>query len=81
MRENGHGEFRLKYPMKKENGDYDYSQLIFDHPVLSDCRRFQPSDILLGTIWDILRNKACLDPLILRKLKPDALGSTISSGL
>ena len=61
--------------------DYDYSQLLVDHPSLKTCRHFQPSDTLLGMIWEILRNNNSPDPLILRELKPAALGSIISSAL
>ena len=61
------------------DGTYKYSQLLIDHPCLRTCRQFQPSDTLLGMIWDVLRNSALPDPLILRKLKPETLGSFISS--
>lgn len=67
---------RLK---KQGNGTYNYSQLFIDHPCLRTCRQFQPSDILLGMIWDVLRNNVLPDPLILRKLRPETLGSFISS--
>ena len=33
-----------------ENGEYDYSQLLVDHPSLTTCRQFQPSDTLLVMI-------------------------------
>ena len=62
-------------------GNYDYSQLLVDHPSLKNCRQFQPSDTLLGMIWEILRNNDSPDPLILRELEPAALGSIISSAL
>ena len=60
------------------NGEYDYSQLIVDHPHLASCRQFQPSDTLLTMIWDALRNNGSPDPLIVRKLSPETLGSIIS---
>ena len=64
-----------------DDGEYDYSQLLVDHPVLQPCRQFQPSDTLLSSLWNILRLKDSPDPLILRKLKPSALGSSISLDL
>lgn len=65
--------------LEDEDGNYDYSQLIVDHPALASCRQFQPSDTLRGMLWDILLKRASPDPLIVRKLKPSALGSIISS--
>jgi len=67
--------------LSDDDGEYDYSQLLVDHPSLNKCRQFQPSDTLLGMIWDILRHKDSPDPLIVRELRPLALGSIISSGL
>ena len=63
-----------------KEGEYDYSQLLTDYPVLSSCRRFQPSDTLLGMIWDVLLKNASPDPLILARLEPSALGSITSTG-
>jgi hypothetical protein len=64
-----------------KDGEYDYSQLISNYPVLSDCRQFQSSDILLTTIYDVLRNNALPCPLTTAKLEPSALGSITSSAL
>ena len=61
-----------------KDGVYDYSQLISNYPVLSDCRQFQPSDILLETIYELLRKNASPCPLTVAKLTPSALGSIIS---
>ena len=61
------------------DGTYEYSQLFADHPCLRNCRQFKPSDTLLGMIWGVLRNKDSPDPLILKNLKPETLGSFISS--
>jgi hypothetical protein len=60
------------------DGEYDYSQLLTDYPVLSNCRQFQPSDTLLTMIWDALLSNGSRDPLTIAKLTPDALGSFIS---
>ena len=64
----------------KENGDgnFDYTELLTAHPSLKTCRQFQPSQQLLGIISDILLNKGSADPLMIRKLKPQTLGSVIS---
>ena len=64
-----------------ENGDYDYdySRLIVDYPRFKNCRKFQPSDILLPLILDILLNNASPDPLILKELSPLSLGSHTST--
>jgi hypothetical protein len=64
--------------MEDADGNYDYSQLIVDHPSLKTCRQFQPSPILLGMISDVLLNNASPDPLTIRRLKPHNLGSFIS---
>lgn len=64
-----------------KDGEYDYSQLLTDYPVLSDCRVFQPSDTLLGMILGVLRGNDLPCPLTLAKLEPSALGSIISSDL
>ncbi len=66
---------------KHKQAGYDYSQLLCDHPSLKPCRHFQPSDLLLGKLWDILRNNDSLDLLILRKVEPRTLGSVISWSL
>ena len=60
------------------DGNYDYSQLIVDHPSLKTCRQFQPSPILLAMTSDVLLNNASPDPLTIRRLKPQDLGSFIS---
>ena len=60
---------------------YDYSQLFVDHPQLRTCRQFQPSDTLLTMIWNMLLNRDCPDPLTIRMLKPETLGSFISSSI
>ena len=57
------------------------TSLTIPHPSLNKCCQFQPSDTLLGMIWDILQHKDSPDPLIVRELRPLALGSIISSGL
>ena len=60
------------------NGDFDYAALKMTYPSLKPCRQFQPSDTLLGMIWDILLRESCPDPLIVAQLKPHALGRFIS---
>jgi hypothetical protein len=70
---------RLRKSRGKE-GEYDYSQLLTNYPVLSSCRQFQPSSILLGWISDVLLRNASPDPLIVARLEPSALGSIISTG-
>ena len=67
--------------LKDDDHNYDYSRLIIDHPCLANCRQFQPSNILLSMISEVLLNNASPDPLIVRKLEPRALGSHISSSL
>jgi len=64
--------------LSDENDDHNYSQLLIDHPSLINCRNFQPSDTLLGMIWDILLKNESSDPLIVRKLKLHALSSLTS---
>ena len=66
-----------------ENGDYDYdySRLIVDYPCLKNCRKFQPSDILLTLISDILLNNASWYPLNLKELSPLSLGSHTSTNV
>ena len=64
--------------LEDADGNYDYSQLIVDHPSLKTCRQFQPSPILLGMISDVLLNNASPDRLMIRRLKPHDLGSFIS---
>ena len=66
--------------LKKESvdDDFNYAELKQTYPVLAPCRQFQPSIILLTMIWDILLNRSCPDPLIVKKLKPSALGQFIS---
>ena len=65
--------------LEDEDGNYDYSRLLIDHPSLSSCRQFQPSDTLLSMIWDTVLKKDSPDPLTVRQLEPAALGSFISS--
>ena len=60
------------------DGNYDYSQLLVDHPSLKNCHQFQLSHILLGMILDVLLNNTSPDPLMIKKLKPHALRSFIS---
>ena len=63
------------------NDVYDYSQLFIDHPQLRTCRQFQPSNTLLTAIWNMLLNKDCPDPSTVKMLKPETLGSFISSSI
>jgi len=63
---------------ENEDGDFDYSQLIKTYPILRACRQFQPSDTLLGIIWEIVLNNASPDPLTIMQLEPAALGRIIS---
>ena len=63
---------------KDGDGNVDYSALKITYPCLQPCRQFQPSDTLLGMIWDILLRKSCLDPLMVAKLKSHALGQFTS---
>ena len=67
--------------LEDDDHNYDYSRLVFDHPCLANCRQFQPSNILLSMISEVLLNNASPDPLIIRKLAPLALGSHTSSSL
>ena len=62
-----------------DNVDVDYSTVMTSHPVLQSCRLFQPSDSLLTILWDMLLNSVFPDPLIVAQLKPETLGSFISS--
>lgn len=62
-----------------KDGEYDYSQLLTNYPVLACCRQFKPSDTLLGMIWHVINDGGSPDPLMIRKLEPDALGSFIFS--
>ena len=65
--------------LKDENdGDFDYAKLKETYPILIPCRQFQPSTTLLTMIWDVLLNKSYPDLLIVRELKPSALGQFIS---
>jgi hypothetical protein len=57
------------------DGQYDHSKLLSDHPLLCPCRTFQPSKSLLTMLWDIMLNSVSPDPLIIRQLKPETLGS------
>jgi len=60
------------------DGNFNYAQLTQTYPVLRDCRQFEPSDTLLGMIWEIVLNNVSPDPLTIRQLKPAALGHLIS---
>ena len=66
---------RLK--TESADGKFDYADLKITYPILESCRQFQPSDSLLGMIWDILLHKRSPDPLTVRQLKPRALGQFI----
>ena len=61
-----------------EDGKYDFSQLLTDHPSLRSCRLFQPSELLLSMFWEILLTKGSPDVLMLKELKPENLGSVTS---
>ena len=61
-----------------EDSEYNYSSLIVDHPCLLTCRKFQPSNILLSIVYDILLSNTSPDPLILKRLRPQDLGSHTS---
>jgi hypothetical protein len=68
--------------LKRSSDDqHDHSKLLTDHPLLCSCRTFQPSKSLLMMLWDIMLNSASPDPLIIRQLKPETLGSFIFSPL
>ena len=54
----------------ENNGDFDYAKLNEIYPILNPCCQFQPSTALLTMIWDVLLNKRCPDPLIMKGLKP-----------
>ena len=58
--------------------DFDFSTLQLTYPILNNCRQFQPSDSLLGMIWEILLKGKSPDPLIVKQLRPSALGRFIS---
>ena len=68
-------------PLEDDDHNYDYSRLILDHPCLANCRQFQPSNILLLMISEVLLSSASPDLLIIRNLEPLALGSHTSSSL
>ena len=68
---------RITKPINKNY--FDYESFLSTHPSLSNCRIFQPSQVLLGMIWDVLLNESSPDPLTVRTLKPQDLGSFISS--
>ena len=61
-----------------EHGEFDYAELKKTYPILEPCRKFKPSDTLLTMIWDVLLKESCPDPLMIKDLKPSALGQFIS---
>ena len=61
-----------------EDGKYDFSQLLTDHPSLRSCRLFQPSQLLLSMLWEILLNNGSPDVLMLKELRPENLGLVTS---
>ena len=61
-----------------EKGEFDYTQLKRTCPMLAPCRQFQPSNILRDIIWDFLLRNLVPDPLMVKQLKPCALGHFIS---
>ena len=63
---------------QKKNG-YKYDELLTEFPQLRTCRRFKPSRTLLGMIFRTLDEGVSPDPLILKNIKPSALGSVTSS--
>ena len=65
---------------KNDDGKFDYAILKSTYPMLAPCCKFQPSNILLGMIQDILLIKSVPDTLIVRQLKPQALGQFITQG-
>ena len=67
---------RLK--TESEDGEFDYAELKLTYPLPEPCRQFQPSDIILVMIWDILFHKSCPHSLSLRQSKPSALKQFIS---
>ena len=67
---------RLTTPVNRL--DFDYSTFLSSHPALTSCRLFQPSQFLLGMIWDVLLHKNSPDPLIVRHIEPKTLGHFIS---
>ena len=60
------------------NGDFDYTTFKMTYPCLKLCRQLQPSDTVIGIIWDILLRESCPDLLIVAQLKPHALGQFVS---
>jgi len=58
--------------------EHNYAKLKETYPMLASCCQLQPSDFLLGMIWDVLLNNASPDPLILRRLAPSVLGRIVS---
>ena len=63
------------------NNNCNYSHLISDDPCLANCHQFQPSNILLMMILEVLLHNASPDPLIIKELALLALGSHTSSSL
>jgi len=57
-----------------EDGKYDISQLLTDHPSLRSCCLFQPLELLLSMFWEILLHKGSPDVLMLKELRPENLG-------
>jgi hypothetical protein len=61
------------------NSSFDYSTLRDKYPLqLGECRRFVPSEMLLSTLYGVLRSKESPDPLTIRQWQPVMLGKFIS---
>ena len=67
----------LRLKKEDEKGEFDYVQLKRTYPMLAPCRQFQRSNILRGMIWGVLLRNLVLDPLMVKQLKPCALGQFI----
>ena len=67
-----------RYKRLSVDDSYDFSALLTNHPSLHSCRRFQPTELLLSMLWEILLNNDSPAVLMLRQLKPENLGSVIS---
>mmetsp|Transcript_38437 Transcript_38437/g.92017 ORF Transcript_38437/g.92017 Transcript_38437/m.92017 type:complete len:864 (+) Transcript_38437:1-2592(+) len=61
--------------VKHESGAFDYSLLLAEFPQLQCCRTFHPSETLLSMISNVLEGDALPDPLMIRRLTPQMLGS------
>lgn len=61
---------------RSPNEPFDYSTLVQKYPEqLKGCRRFVPSERLISLLYDVLLNNVSPDPLMLRKWRPEDLGS------